>query len=61
MEFIIGLISVICFFYVIISAWKSGAPGGTKIIWTILALIPGLNIITAIAYKFLGPDKRRIA
>ena len=61
MEFILAIISFVCFLYVIISAWKSVAPTGTKVIWTILALIPGFNIITAIGYKFLGPEKRRIA
>ena len=55
MEFIGAIISFLCFLYVVISAWKSGAPTGTKVIWTILALIPGLNVLTAIAYFFLGP------
>lgn len=58
-EFIVGIISFLCFVYVLYSAWTSAAPTGTKLIWTILALIPGLNILTAIAYYFLGPKSVR--
>ena len=57
MEFVVGIISFLCFLYVIINAWGSAAEILTKIIWTVVALIPGLNIITAIVYYFIGPKR----
>ena len=53
MKTIGGIISIICFLYVIIGAWTKGLSLLSSIIWTILALIPGANILTAIAFFFL--------
>ena len=53
MKLIGGIISLVCFLYVIIGAWTKGLSLISSIIWTVLALIPGFNIITAIAFFFL--------
>ena len=55
MEFIIGIIAIICALYVIINVWGSGESGFVKIVWTIAAIF--FSIITAIVYYFIGPKR----
>ena len=55
MEFIIGIIAIICALYVIINVWGSGESGLVKIVWTIAAIF--FSIITAIVYYFIGPKR----
>ena len=53
MEFIFGIIAIICALYVIINVWGSGASGVAKVVWTVAAIF--FSIITAIVYAFIGP------
>ena len=55
MEFIIGIIAIICALYVIINVWGTGESGLVKIVWTIAAIF--FSIITAIVYYFIGPKR----
>lgn len=58
MEFIIGILALVCALYVIFSVWGSGAGTGAKIIWTLAALF--FSIATAIVYYFIGPKRGAI-
>lgn len=53
MEFLAGIIALICAVYVIVDVWaKQPSMGaGEKIVWTIAALI--FSILTAIVYYFV--------
>lgn len=55
MEFVIGIIAIICALYVIINVWGSGASGLAKLVWTLAAIF--FSIVTAIVYYFIGPKK----
>ena len=55
MEFIFGIIALICALYVIINVWGSGESTLAKLVWTIAAIF--FSIITAIVYYFIGPKR----
>ena len=57
MEFIIGLIALVCAIYVIINVWGSSATTLAKLVWTLAAIF--FSIITAIVYYFIGPKSVR--
>ena len=50
---IIGIVALICAIWVIYDVWanQKKMSGGTKVLWTILALI--FSILTAIIYYFV--------
>lgn len=53
MEFLAGIIALICAIYVIVEVWtkQPGMGTGEKVLWTIAALI--FSILTAIIYFFV--------
>jgi len=53
MEFLAGIIALICAIYVIVEVWtkQPGMGGGEKVLWTIAALL--FSILTAIVYYFV--------
>lgn len=53
MEFLAGIIALICAIYVIVEVWtkQPGMGGGEKIVWTIAAIF--FSILTAIVYYFV--------
>ena len=53
MEFIVGIIALICAIYVIINVWGSAASTLAKVLWTLAAIF--FSILTAIVYFFIGP------
>ena len=55
MEFVIGIIALICALYVIINVWSSNSSGVAKVVWTLAAIF--FSIITAIVYYFIGPKR----
>lgn len=53
MEFLAGIIALICAIYVIVEVWTKQPSMGTgeKAVWTVAALF--FSIITAIVYYFM--------
>lgn len=53
MEFLFGLIALICAIYVIVDVWtkQPGMGTGEKAVWTVAALF--FSIITAIVYYIM--------
>jgi hypothetical protein len=53
MEFLAGIVALICAIYVIVEVWtkQPGMGTGEKAVWTVAALF--FSIITAIVYYFM--------
>jgi hypothetical protein len=55
LEGLLGIAVLVADIWALVSTWQSGAPGGTKVVWTIVILL--LPLLGFILWFFLGPKK----
>ncbi|MBD3220896.1 hypothetical protein GF314_06600 [bacterium] len=55
MEFLLGLVHLVLFFWALISIWGSRAAGLNKLLWTLVVFV--FPLIGLIVWFFLGPKK----